>query len=95
MKTPTIHLKDNFETNAEFLCFALTHPTIPLTRMYWEFADACVEKYSKYLDEVLLHYPQVHLICDDPRVAVAFAKRYDSTPKPQRMKFKADHTIGD
>jgi hypothetical protein len=95
MKPPIIHIKDSFATNAEFLCFALTHPTIDINRMHWEFADACYLKYKEDVEAVLAIHSQVHLICDDVRVAATFANRYETNDiKPQKMRFKADFTIG-
>ena len=94
MKQPTIHLTESFSNNEEFLLFALTHPTLTLQRMQMEFAECVVDKYQGYLDELLETYPQLNLICDDPRVAVAFAARWKTKDvKPQRLKFKADFVI--
>ena len=94
MKTPTVHLKESFENELEFIVYALSHPTLPLARIRMEFAECVYQKFHEFIDDLLEVHSQVNLVCDDPYVASIFAAHWQTKNiKPQRMRFKADHTI--
>jgi hypothetical protein len=94
MKAITVHIKESFENELEFIVYALSHPSLTLTRIRMEFAECVYQKFSDQINDLLAIHPQVNLICDDPYVATVFAAHWETKNiKPQRMKFKAEIII--